>query len=573
KYLVDLHGNGLFPVIHDHLLWNHRLVFSQEQIGAVLMSKGVFDLSRLKEFGFRSKGQGDAGTENIWLKSILEGDEELQRKLFGKSMEEECKKALKAFESIIGSFGPPPADSDIKGDGNKGGDGETAGRTLKAILAELAANDRLDPHAPGFAEALEQSAEAGLLTEELRAVIEPHAQEMLDGLEEGESIEVKLSGPAAFLAQLRPNHEFEIDEVSLRVRLKPARNLKRSHLDEKSKEIGEALVQRMKGAGVLKDAVLTLHRYDEAWTRLVQIMAVPIINQILQETVLSLAKPTPPLPAELPEMPESQVLCMSASSSDQAKFYRIVEHPERRDVYATLSEMASWLMRFQRLREEMAYYREVAEDTMEIIAGFNMSAFDAPYISRYGRMLKTLTQMLSTRPEELTTEDLEALEKHARDISMMVREAYDQERTVGLRDRWMGRIAMRLRGMHPNIKPTFVNVLFEKKAPAAKPANADEADGNAKGEAGKSGSVESYQTFSERVRNVVEVRERLDRKKAFVMSPAHTQRQLTLNLLDHLQRLKGMQIPIFIDISLCQAYVNVLRTRIPPYRLFTLSSL
>ena len=571
KYLVDLHGPGLFPVIHDHLLWNHRLVLSQEQIGAVLMSNGVFDLPRLKEFGFRGKGQGDAGTENIWLKSAMEGNEELQRKLFGKSMEEECKKALGAFESIIESYGPPPAGDG--GEGAKDGDGETAGRTLKAILAGLAANGRMDPHAPQFAEALEQSAEAGLLTEELRTAIEPHAAEMLDGLEEGESIEVKLSGPAAFLALLRENHEFEIGEVSLRVRLKPARNLRRAHLDQKSKEIGDALVQRMKDADVLKDAVLTLHRYDEAWTRLVQIMAIPIINQILQETVLSLAKPTPPLPRDLPGMPESQLLCMSASSSDQAKFYRIVQHPERRDVYATLSEMASWLMRFQRLREEMAFYREVAEDTMEIIAGFNMSAFDAPYISRYGRMLRTLTEMLSIRPEELTIEDLEALEKHAREISMMVREAYDQERSVGLRDRWMGRIAMRLRGMHPNIKPTFVNVLFERKAPAVKPVNGEEADGKAKEEAPKSGRMESYQTFSERVRNVVEVRERLDRKKAFVMSPAHTQRQLTLNLLDHLQRLKGMQIPIFIDVSLCQAYVNDLRTRVPPYRLFTLSSL
>lgn len=563
KYLADLHGAGLFSVIHDHLLWNHRLVLSQEQIGAVMMSQGVFDLPRLKEFGFRSKGQGEAGTENLWLKSTVEGDEELQRKLFGKSMEEECKKALGAFESIIKSLGPAPA----------GGDDEKPGRALKVILAELAANERLDPHTPEFAEALEQSAEAGLLTDELRKAIEPHVTEMLAGLEEGESIEVRLSGPAAFLALLRQNHEFEIDEVPLRVRLKPARNLRRSHLDQKSKEIGDALVGRMKEAEVLKDAVVLLRRYDEAWTRLVQVMAIPIINQILQETVLSLAKPTPPLPADLPKMPESQVLCMSASSSDQAKFYRIVQHPERRDVYATLSEMASWLMRFQRLREEMAYFREVTEDTMEIIAGFNMSAFDAPYISRYSRMLKTLTQMLSIRPEELTFEDLATLEKHARDISMMVREAYDAERTVGLRDRWMGRIAMRLRSMHPNIKPTFVNVLFEKKASAAKTADGEETDAKATAKTGKQGSVESYQTFSERVRNVVEVRERLERKKAFVMSPSHTQRNLTLNLLDHLQRLKGMQIPIFIDISLCQAYVNVLRTRVPPHRLFTLSSI
>ncbi|MCH8074619.1 MAG: hypothetical protein IIC64_02245 [SAR324 cluster bacterium] len=115
--------------------------------------------------------------------------------------------------------------------------------------------------------------------------------------------------------------------------------------------------------------------------------------------------------------------------------------------------------------------------------------------------------------------------------------------------------------------------LEEKKAPAVKPVNPEEEGENKKVETVKSGSIESYQTFSERVRNVVEVRERLDRKKAFVMSPAHTQRQLTLNLLDHLQRLKGMQIPIFIDVSLCQAYVNDLRTRVPPYRLFTLSSL
>ncbi len=149
-------------------------------------------------------------------------------------------------------------------------------------------------------------------------------------------------------------------------------------------------------------------------------------------------------------------------------------------------------------------------------------------------------------------------------------EGYDQERSVAMRDRWLSRIAMRLRSMHPNLRLTFVNRLFEQVHPTLRSSSGEGDSVETEQEKAKR---EEYQTFSERVRNVVEYRERLERKQVIVMSPSNTQRQLTLTLLDQLYRLKGVHAPIFADISGCGSFVDQLRTRIPPYRLFEMHTL
>ncbi len=180
-------------------------------------------------------------------------------------------------------------------------------------------------------------------------------------------------------------------------------------------------------------------------------------------------------------------------------------------------------------------------------------------------MVTELVELLGVHSEEFTHEDLAAIETLAQDMGTLVREAYDNERTVGMRDRWMGRIAMRLREMHPSLKPTFVDTLHERKTGTE--------NGPVTARAAARGGAEKFQTFSERVRNVVEVRERLERKQIFILSPAHTQKQLTLNLLRHLQRFKGMHTPIFVDTTLCEAYVDELKKSLPPYRLFKLGEI
>ncbi len=520
----------------------------------------MFDRERLAEFGLNPRERNFAEGEDPRLASGPEGDEARQRERFANDrVKAELQQALAGFADLVQGYGRPAS-----------ADGEES-PPLKSVLADLAAREQFDLRGDEAREALTRSRESGLLSQAVRDILLPRGRPLLELPEEGGALEIRLTGSMAYLALLREFHEVELDGQRLRVRLKPARFLGVAAVDEFSHAVGGELLQWIssgKAGDRLHQAVVMLNQHDELWERLVQAATVPLLDQLLRETVLRLVRPSPPLPKHLPAISERNILCLSASSSDQARFSRIVKHPERRDVYATLSELAGWLMRFRRLRDEMAYFREVSGDILEIIAGFNLSAFDAPYLHRYGRQVKELQFLLNPPPEALTLGHLADIEAKAREIGGLVREAYDQERSLGLRDRWMGRVAMKLREMHPHLKPTFVDLLFEKRAPAPGPAGGEDREDSPGGP-----SVEVYQTFSERVRNVVEIRQRLEQKQVFVMSPAHTQKQLTLTLIDHIHRFKGMLTPVFIDVTHCAAFINELRARIPPYRLFDLNAI
>ena len=62
-------------------------------------------------------------------------------------------------------------------------------------------------------------------------------------------------------------------------------------------------------------------------------------------------------------------------------------------------------------------------------------------------------------------------------------------------------------------------------------------------------------------------------KEVFILSPGSSQMKLTLNLIDQLFRLKGLFIPILTDISGCENFVEKLRTRLSPHRLFNMMQL
>ena len=560
KYLSDLHGAGLFRIIHDHLQWQHRIFVSEDQLASVLQKKGIFDQARLKDFGYRGKSESTGQGENPWYAQALEtaGQEPLSR--FGSEQaNKEVLDAEKALKEVAGRY---PARA------RNGGES-----SAHRLMARLIGHEMFDPRSPSCAEALEKSSEAGVLTAILEEIITQEKDRLLADGEFNEAIELPMPGPLAYLTLIKESHGIELEGDPVLVRLKPARFLPPQLVDERSMVVAEQLKTALNtrpDAKNLRHFMQQLKEHDDAWNRLVGAMTVPLIDQMLQEIVLKQVRPQPPLPTDLATFPEDDILCLSSSSFDQAKFSKIVAHPERRDVYATLSELASWLHRFRRLEEELDYYRELVGDVLEIIASLNLSAFDAPYITRYGQRLGELRGRLNIQSEEFTAEDLKAVETLSRTIAKLVREGYDQERTVALKDRWLSRIAMRLRSMHPNLRLTFVNRLFEQVHPALRSSGEKGESVEAQQELAKR---EEYQTFSERVRNVIEYRERLEKKRIIVMAPGNTQRQLTMTLLDQLHRLKGVHTPIFADISGCAGFVDQLRTRIPPYRLFNMNAL
>jgi hypothetical protein len=344
-------------------------------------------------------------------------------------------------------------------------------------------------------------------------------------------------------------------------------------LDPVSKSFYDIVRPMLDGQGAspagnrIRQAIAALQAHRMAWGNLMHVSSIVFIDQSLRETLLRLIIPGPPLAPDLIKMPEGQVLCLGSSSFDQGKFSRLVTRPDRKDVFATLSDMASRLVRLQRLRDEFNFYRDLIADIQLIIGNFNVS-YETAYMQVYSRSLARLDQALSVAPEDLSRGDLMQIEACAKDVSKMLNEIYEQERTLGLRDRWLNRTLIRLRQLRPNARINFVDQLYERSA-------ADQAKGVGKegGEASSEGKSSEFQTFTVRVKNAIEFRAWMAPKSVIVLSPSNTQQRLTMHLIDQLYRLKGIYLPILVNVAGCESFVDALLTRIPPHRLFNLNEL
>jgi len=560
-YLYDRYGDGLFEHIYQHVAWERQLPLSRHQLAAALSASRVFDLERLREFGYRrEEEEHNAQGTNRWLAYRFDAGEEGggQHPFAAQRVEQVYKGALQQFHGLVQGYRERAR--------TPGGQG-----SLEAALARAAEQGGFGLAEPATREALAASDAAARLWELLGAAAAANLPLLRQAQAEGDAAVIELPGPLAFLSLLRPAHTVAAEDGPLPVRLVPAWEGSQERLDAASRAMVTALTAHLQGVGKaegeLAQVMGVLQRHWRAWGQLVQVSALVLIDQMLGETILTYVKPAPPLPGELSALPPGQVMCLGTSSMDQGKFHKVVANPEAKGVYATISEMASWLHRFQRLREELEGYRAVIDDILGIIDGFGFSPFDAPHLTRLARQFQALSAALDVSPEDLTWSDLTAMETRAREVTELVREIFDQERSLRLRDRWLGRVAIRLRAQRANTPLTFAQQLFER-GQAEPPPEGDEAAAEER----RTGT-ENYQTFSERVRNIIELREQLGAKQVFVISPANTQHRITITVIDRLFRLKGLDVPIFADISRCESFVDALRRRLPPHRLFNLNRL
>ena len=201
---------------------------------------------------------------------------------------------------------------------------------------------------------------------------------------------------------------------------------------------------------------------------------------------------------------------------------------------------------------------------------FNVSVFDAPYILRYAQNLRELDAALGIQPEDMESEDLEKLQKIAMGIEAMRREFFQKESDFAPKDRWLNRVTIRLRQVRPATDLGFVQHLFGK---GVKLPDTSEEEGDAPSAPAQGQKAEQFQTFAQRARSVIQYRRHMQTKSVFVLSPGPSQRDLTISVIDQLARLKGLFTPILADISNCDVFIDELRTRLPPHRLFNLNQL
>ncbi|HUJ76568.1 MAG TPA: hypothetical protein VL359_17025, partial [bacterium] len=391
--------------------------------------------------------------------------------------------------------------------------------------------------------------EAEVLARVLLTFMVENRQAMLEGQETAEALPLQLPGDLAYLTLIRDTFPLAVADTIVLLRLTPAAGVPwpapagtEHGLDARSVLLAnhlQGLLGATKGPGVpLARAVAVLKAHRRAWLRLVEVSTMGLLDQILRGTLLSLVVPRPPLLSDLPHLPEGALMCLGPSSFNQAKFHRILPRPDRKDAYMTLSEMSGWLVRLQRLREELRYYRDLVADIRGIIATLNVSVYEGAYIHNYSASLGRLDEALSVLPEELRQEHLGLIQERARAVSKLLREIYEQERPLRLRDRWLSRTIIRLKRVQPNARVNFADSLWEQHAAAPAQAAADGQGAEAKAEEEQPGGrAPDYQTFGERLRQAVDFLQRMQVKKVFVLSPNSSQRALTLNLIDQLFRL------------------------------------
>ncbi len=565
-YLHERYGNRLFEVIYQHLAWSQNLRLSRRQLGEMLIEGRVLERERLRDFGYGGESMPKgADNENAWLRyRSAPADESAPHPFAGDQIEQVYRLAYNEFLQLIQEHATsaPPTRPGLP----------TASRTLLNRLAEKEHIYHLDH--PATRATLAASAEAAALGELVVEWMKANL-EMLAPQERREAIQVELPGPLGFLAMLKELHAVPVEEKPLAVRLVPAWEQLPDDLDPVSKSFYTMLRAALEPnggspqGGQLRQVIGALQSHRTAWGNLMHVSTVIFLDQALRESLLRLIVPGPPQAKDLIKLPEGRVLCLGSSSFDQGKFSRLVARPDRRDVYATLSDMASRLVRLQRLRDEFNFYRDLIGDIQQIIANFNVS-YETAYMQVYSRTLARLDQALSVAPEDLTRGDMTQIETCARDVSAMLHDIYEQERALGLRDRWLNRTLIRLRQLRPNARINFVEQLYERNASEEAEAVAEKRE---TGESIGEGKGTEFQTFTERMRNAIEFREWMLPKTVVVLSPSNTQQRLTMHLIDQLYRLKGIYLPVLVNIAGCESFVDALLTRIPPHRLFNLNEL
>ncbi|MBI3993431.1 MAG: hypothetical protein HY342_09160, partial [Candidatus Lambdaproteobacteria bacterium] len=555
SYLVEKFQGGLFEIIYQHVVWRHQISLSRQQLRDVLVEQNVFDADRVRSLGFEPEpAERAADRANAFLRAGKSGGDE-EQPLDVRALEQTYIAAVKRMKALR--------------DGYKA---HLQEQSLRGVLARLSDNEVLNLHDARCAEPLGASPAADVLWNALERLIKQHYKLLLAGARQEEAVRITLHGPLAYLALLRRDHTVLLGEKPFLFRLQPDWDLAVGELSEGSRVVAvqlQALLDNPAGAA-LKEAQALLAAHDGAWRELRHVGGPVLVDVILRESILHLIKPRPPLVKDLRSVPEERVMCLGTSSLDQGKFSRVVAHPERRELYATISELASWLARFTRLRDEMEEYRTVSADICGIISSFNFSLFDAPYIDGLSRDLVRLSELLTVRPEDITLHDLDGIEQHARQVSKALRDIHRRELQLPFKDRWLSRIVIRLRGIRSNVRLNFVDTLFEGTLDDEAPAEEDGAPPRPPEGPRRS---EDYQTFSERVRNVIQARDLLVAKDVYVISPANTQERLTVSVIDQLFRLRGLFLPIFADVSGCPAFEDTLRARLPPHRLFNMSEL
>lgn len=556
--LHTLHGDGLFEVLYQHLARQGALRLSRHQFAGMLMRHRVFDKVRLREFGYSPEMPNGDERENPWLIPAERLPASAEEHPFASPrVEAAFTRAAETFQRRLA--------------GHRSAAQKQAGQgkwNLAGVLADLARDEVYDLWRPEAREPLERTGSAALLWKAVQDSVQHNYTTVIgEGREPHEAVVLRLPGRLGHLAALKPEHTFAVNGTPRKFQLRPVPDAAPEDLDAASRVVAQALAAQVgpaagRGPSRLGESLERLTAHWEAWDDLRQVAMLPLIDQMLRETLLRLVKASEPQPRDVIQYPPEAVLCAGVSSGDQAKFHRLVARPDRRDVYATISELAGWLARFSRLREEMEVYRGVLADILRVIDGFNFTVWDAPYLLQYRDALAGLDEALRLRPEQATREDLRDIETRARDISRMVREIHNEEQQVRPRDRWLNRTVTRLRAVRPQMGLTFVDRLWE---------GAEEMPEGAGEEAGR--KEKEYQTFSQRVRNVVDIRDHLAGKQVFVISPAHTQRDITLRLVDGLFALKGLYTPILVDVTGCASFLEALQSRIPPQRLFRLGDL
>ncbi len=587
NYLVTRYGSGLFEVLYQHLTWDGMLRLSRRQLWEILSQSKVLDADRLKELGYRANEDARSTEhENPWLAPVQVRTEEPAKTsaLLGDSLEHAYREAYNRFLEFLQRFPPAKATS--------GGGGSPM---LRTALAGLFGKHEVFP--PNQGEARKQLAgtlEAETLGHALITFLGKN-ETLLTGQEPEEAFELTLPGRLAMLTLLKDRFTVTLGAASRLVRLVPAAGQPDSgprlaELDPTTRAVTDFFAPLV-GAGptsipeadnhlkLLAQALPILSAYRTTWANLMHVSTVAFIDQALKETILKLITPSSPAPKDLIKIAEDQVLCLGPSTFNQAKFHRVVARVDRRDAYLTLSEMAGWLARLQRLREELRYFRDLIGDLQGIIRSLNLSVFDAAYVLNFGRALRELDEVLVVRPEELGFDDLKRIQERARALSMLLREIYDQESALRMRDRWLNRIIIELKRQRSNVRINFVDTLWEAAGTApgvgkdGSGKEGAEAGGKPDREAGRDARTPEFQTFSERVRQCIEFRLRMEQKKVIILSPANTQKNLTLNLIDQLFRMKGLYLTVMVDTSSADSFVGDLLSRVPPHRLFDLNAL
>lgn len=313
--------------------------------------------------------------------------------------------------------------------------------------------------------------------------------------------------------------------------------------------------------------VQMIRRWNRVWTEFSRSLTLACVDRILTETSVKMVAPGKILPQHLKfSVADKKKLylgkaMLSGQTTDFSKF--MYEGEEMASVLhfkdtnlTTLEEFAIAAHKIEQMREEFSHYSGLSQDVLNILRTLTCDKAEAPFVAKMESALELMVQLLSKPLRSVNEQDIQTVHKIAKNLKAL-REKLHAIRLESKDKRFITRLREELhsrRSDNHQAKIEFSDA-FILQTTEVKILEKTE-DGEKKQQKREMEVETNYQTLSDRIREVIKIRELLEKKQYMIFAPEGQRKKhvdYLMNSVRNVMSLRGKSIQFYLDTTTLDA--------------------